>query len=80
MRKKYLARCHILRSKNYLNTVQQKVFFNIVKELFKSFEVQNRIGVGKIQVASRGEDIFVLDVLRNKYLARSQVLRSKYYL
>ena len=35
LRKKYLARCQF---SYHLYTVQQKVFFNIVKDLFKSFE------------------------------------------
>ena len=38
LRKKFLTRCLILRSKDYLKTVQQKVFFNIVKVLFKLIE------------------------------------------
>ena len=42
--KKYLIRCQILRSKNYLYTVKQKVFFNIMKDLFKSIERLCRSG------------------------------------
>ena len=50
VRKKYLARCQILRSKYYLYTVQKKVLFNIVKELFKSIEFLRR--TGKIKTTS----------------------------
>ena len=78
LRKKYLARCQVLRSKYYLYTIQQKLFFNIVKDTFKSFEVLSRRG--KIKISSEGERIFVLDGLRNKYLARCLILRSNYYL
>ena len=43
--------------KNYLYTVQQKVFLNIVNSLFKSFEVLHRSG--KIKSRSKEERIFV---------------------
>ena len=59
---KYLARCQILRSKYYLYTVQQKVFFSIRKNLFKSFEVLRRRE--KIQTGSTQEGFFVLGGLR----------------
>ena len=62
LRKKYSARCQILRSKFYLNTVQQKVFFNIVKESFKSFEVLRRNV--KIQKGSTQVEFLVLGGLR----------------
>ena len=78
LRKKYLARCQILRSKYYLYTVYQKVFFNIVKDSFKSCDVLRRSG--KVQLSSNGKRIFVPSGLRKKYLARCQILRSKYYL
>ena len=78
LRKKYLARCQILRSKYYLYTVYRKVFFNIVKDSFKSCDVLR--GSGKVQLSSNGKRIFVLGSLRKKYLARCQILRSKYYL
>ena len=68
LRKKYLARCQILRSKYYLYTVQQKVFFSIRKNLFKSFELLRRRE--KIQTGSIQEGFFVLGGLRKKYLAR----------
>ena len=53
LRKKYLAQCQILRSKYYLYTIQQKVFFNIVKESFQSFDVLRRST--KIKIGSKGE-------------------------
>ena len=56
LRKKYLARCQILRSKYYLHTVYQKVFFNIVKDLLKSFDVLSRSG--KVQLSSNGRKNF----------------------
>ena len=43
----------ILRSKHYLYTILQKVFFIIVKDLFKSF--QNLRGNEKVQIGSKGE-------------------------
>ena len=76
--KKYLTRCQILRSKDYLYTVKQKVFFNIMKDLFKSIERLCRSG--KTQVVSKAEWIIVLCGLSKKYLTRCQILRSKDYL
>ena len=67
LRKKSLARCQILRPKYYLYTVKDKVFFNIVKDLIKSFESVLRSG--KIKKDSNGERIIVLGGLRKKYLA-----------
>ena len=55
-----------------------KVFFNIVKVLFKSIE--RLCKSGKMQINSKAKRISVLDSLRKKYLARCQVLRSKDYL
>ena len=78
LRKKYFARCQILRSKYYLYTVYQKVFFNIVKDSFKSCDVLRRSW--KVQLSSNRKRIFVPGGLRKKYLARCQILRSKYYL
>ena len=56
----------------------KKVFFNIVKDLFTSFEIQRRSG--KIQIDAKGEGIFVLGALAKEYLARCQILHTKYYL
>ena len=78
LRKKYLTRCQILRSKDYLFAVQQKVFSNILKNLFKSLERLSRSR--KIQVGTKAEGIIVLGGLRKKYLTRCQILRSKDYL
>ena len=54
------------------------MFFNIVKDLFKSFA--GLLTSGKIQIRSRGERIVVLAGLRKKYLTRCQASRPKYYL
>ena len=54
------------------------MFFNIVKDLFKSFE--GLIRSGNVQIGSKAEEIFVLGDLRLKYLTRCQISRSKYYL
>ena len=35
LRKKYSCRCQILRSKEFRYAVSRKVFFNLVKDLFK---------------------------------------------
>ena len=78
LRKEFLTRCQILRSKDYLYTVQQKVFSNIVKVLFKSIERLRRSG--KMQIGSKAEIIIVLGILRKKYLTRCQILLSKDYL
>ena len=55
-----------------------KVFFNIVKVLFKSIERLCRSE--KTQTVSKVEGIIVLGSLRKKYLTRCQILRSKDYL
>ena len=78
LRKKYFARCQILRSKYYLYTVYQKVFFNIVKDSFKSCDVLRRSG--NVQLRSNGKIIFCSRWSEKKYLARCQISRSKYYL
>ena len=62
LRKKYLTCCQILRSKDCLYAVYQKVFSNILKDLFKSLERPSRSG--KIQVGSKAEGIIVLGGLR----------------
>ena len=78
LRKKYSEGCQILSSKYYLYTVYQKVFFNIVKDLFKSYDVLRRSG--KVQLSSIGKRIFVPGGLRKKYSEGCQILSSKYYL
>ena len=47
------------------------MFFNIVKDLFKSTE--DVLRSGKVQVCSKGEGIFVLGGLRKKYLTRCRI-------
>ena len=57
LRKKHLKRRQILRSKDYLYTVQQKVSFNIVKVLFKSIERLCRSE--KTRIGSKAEGFIV---------------------
>ena len=54
------------------------MFFNIVKDLFKS--VEGLLTGGKVQIGSKGEGSFVVAGLKKKYLTRCQISRSKYYL
>ena len=54
---KYLTRCQISRSKYYLYTVYENVFFNTVKELFKSIEGLRRSA--KIQIGAKAREIIV---------------------
>ena len=56
-----------------LKSLTIKVFFNIVKDLFKS--IQGLLRSVKVQVCSKGEGIFVLGGLRKKYLTRCQISR-----
>ena len=53
-----------------------KVFFNIVKILFKSIERICRSG--KMKIGSKAERFLVLGCLRKKYLTSCQILRSKH--
>ena len=57
------------------NVVSRKVFFNLVKDLFKLNEGWSR-GVS-ILVSSESAGIFDLGGLRKKYSCRCQILRSK---
>ena len=75
IRKKYLIRCQISRSKTRYIVFQHKSLFNIVKDLFKWIE-----GLGRsftVRVLSEGERIFDLGGIRKKYLIRCQISRSK---
>ena len=54
------------------------MFFNIVKDLFKSIEGLGRSG--KMQIGSKAEGFIVLGDLRLKYLTRCQFSRSENYL
>ena len=49
-----------------------------MKDWFKSIERLFRSG--KTQLGSKAEGIIVLSSLKNKYLTRCQILRSKDYL
>ena len=75
MRKKYLIRCHISRSKTRYIVFQHKPLFNLVKDLFKWIEVLGRCVT--VRVLSEGEKIFDLGRIRKKYLIRCQISRSK---
>ena len=57
------------------NVVSRKVFFNLVKDLFKLNEGWSR-GVS-ILLSSESAGIFDLGGLRKKYSCRCQILRSK---
>ena len=73
IRKKYLIRCQISRSKLVI-LFQNKSLFNLVKDFFKWIE-----GLGRsvtVRVQSEGEK-FDLCGIRKKYLIRCQILRSK---
>ena len=75
IRKKYLIRCQISRSKTRYIVFQHKSLFNLVKDLFKWIE-----GLGRsftVRVLSEGERIFDLGGIRKKYLIRCQISRSK---
>ena len=75
IRKKYLIRCQISRSKTRYIVFQHKSLFNLVKDLFKWIE-----GLGRsvtVRVQSEGERIFDLGGMRKKYLIRCQISRSK---
>ena len=75
IRKKYLIRCQISRSKNRYIVFQHKLLFNLVKDLFKWIE-----GLGRsvtVRVQSDRERIFDLVGIQKKYSIRCQISRSK---
>ena len=75
MRKKYLIRCQISRSKTRYIVFQHNLLFNLVKDLFKWIE-----GLGRsvtVRVRSERERIFDLECIRKKYSIRYQTSRSK---
>ena len=75
IRKKYLIRCQISSSKTRYIVFQHKLFFNLVKDLFKWIE-----GIGRSvtdRVRSEMERIFDLGCIRKKYSIRCQISRSK---
>ena len=64
LRKKYSCCCQILRSKECRCAVSRKVFFNLVKDLFKWNEGWSRSV--SILAVSESEGIFGLGCLRKK--------------
>ena len=75
IRKKYLIRCRISRSKTRYIVFQHKSLFKLVKDLFKWID-----GLGRsvnVRVKSEGERISDLGGIRKKYLIRCQISRSK---
>ena len=75
IRKKYLIRCQISRSKTRYIVFQHKSLFNLFKDLFKWIE-----GLGRsvtVPVQSERERIFDLGGIRKKYLIRCEISRSK---
>ena len=75
IRKKYLIRCQISRSKTRYIVFQHKSLFNLVKDLFKWIEGLGRSVTDRVQ--SEGERIFDLGGIRKEYLIRCQISRSK---
>ena len=76
IRKKYLIRCQISRSKTRYKVFQHKSLslFNLVKDLFKWIEGLERSVI--VWVQYEGERIFDLGGIRKKWLIRCQVSRS----
>ena len=75
IRKKYLIRCQISRSKTRYIVFQHKSLFNVVKNLFKWLEDLRRSVTVRVQ--SEGERTFDLGAIRKKCSIRCQILRSK---
>ena len=75
IRKKYLIRCKISRSKTRYIVFQHKSLFNLIKDLFKWIEDLGRSVT--VRVKSEGERIFDLGGIRKKNLIRCQISRSK---
>ena len=74
IRKKYLIRCQISRSKTRYIVFQHKSLFNLIKDFFKWIE-----GLGRsvtVQVQPEGERIFDLGGIRKKNLIRCQISLS----
>ena len=75
IRKKYLIRCQISRSKTLYIVFQNISLFKLVNDLFKWIG-----GLGRsvnFRIQSEGERIFDLGGIRKKYLIRCQISRSK---
>ena len=75
IRKKYSIRCQISRSKTRYIVFQQKMLFNLVKDLFKWIEGLGRSVTVRIQYER--ERFFYLGGIRKKYLICCQISRSK---
>ena len=75
IRKTYLIRCQISRSKTRYIVFQHKLLFNLVKDLFKWIQ-----GLGRsvtVRVRSQRERILDLECMRKKYSIRCQISLSK---
>ena len=75
IRKKYLIRCQNSHSKTSYIVFQHKLFFNLVKDLFKWIEDLRRSVTVRVQ--SDRERVFDLGGIRKKNSIRCQILRSK---
>ena len=75
IRKKYLIRCQISRSKTRYIVFQHKSLFNLVKDLIKWLEGLRRSVT--VRVKSEGGRTFDLGAIRKKNSIRCQILRSK---
>ena len=73
--KKYSIRRQISRSKTRYIVFQQKLLFNLVKDLFKWIEDLGRSV--SVRVLSERERIFDLGGIRKTYSTRRQISRSK---
>ena len=81
IRKKYLIRCQISRSKTRYIVFQHKSLFNLVKDLFKWIEGLGGLGRSvTVRVKSEGERIFDLGGIRKKvlYTLSNFALKTRY--
>ena len=76
IRKKYLIRCQISRSKTRYLVFQHKSLLNLVKDLFKWIEGLVRSVTTRVQTDR--EIIFGVGVIWKKYLIQCQISRSKF--
>ena len=73
IRKEYLIRCQISRSKTLYIVFQHKSLFNLVKHLFKWLE--GIVRSVDVRVLSERERIFDLGGIRKEYLIRCRISR-----
>ena len=73
IRKKYLMRCQISRSKTRYIVFQHKSLFNLVKHLFKWLD--GLVRSVTVRVQSESERIFDLGGIRKEYLIRCHISR-----